>query len=401
MLDRITRRPPAVLAGQVGPRSLWVILVAWSVGWSLLAARGGGYSWHYFAEGSHLLINPGVNGGGLHLYAAHPDLQIGPMALLVAVPLNALGPTGGRLVAELTLALLGPLLLYVLVVARRRLTGASPAPVLLLGTGLLVMPVWSEVATHFTHLDDALALSFCVLAVLAVIARRPYLSAGLLAAAIDSKPWAAGFVVLILSLPSTKRWRAALLTALGVAGAWLPFVLADPMTLALSRFTIENVDNSALHALGVHTANTPSWDRPAQAILGIVVAIVCVRRGRWAAVPLAVVAARLLLDPQTYPDYGSGLLVATAILDLLTPGRRWPLWTAAAGTWYVANGVAGALLQPEQVGTLRALFMVGVLVTLCLLPDRTRRSRGHRVGSQARSAPRRREADLVAGARAR
>ena len=401
MLDRITRHPPAGLARQVGPRRLWVILVAWAVGWSLLAARGGGYSWHYFAEGSHLLINPGVNGGGLHLYAAHPDLQIGPIALLVAVPLNALGPTGGRLGAELTLALLGPLLLYVLVVARRRLTGASPAPVLLLGTGLLVIPVWSEVATHFTHLDDALALSFCVLAVLAVIARRPYLSAGLLAAAIDSKPWAAGFVVLILALPSAKRWRAALLTALGVAGAWLPFVLADPMTLALSRFTIDNVDDSALHALGVHTANTPSWDRPAQAILGIVVAIVCVRRGRWAAVPLAVVAARLLLDPQTYPYDSSGLLVVTAILDLLTPGRRWPLWTAAAGTWYVANSVGGALLQPEQVGALRALFMVGVLVTLCLLPDRTRRSRDLRVGSQARSAPRRREADLVAGARAR
>ena len=391
----------AALAGRVGRRRLWVVLVAWTLGWSLLAARGGGYSWHYFAQGADLLINPGVNGGGLHLYAVHPDLQIGPIALLVAVPLNALGPTGGRLAAELALALLGPLLLYVLVLARRRLTGTSPAPVLLLGTGLLVMPVWSQVATRFTHLDDALALSFCVVAVLAVIARRPYLSAGLLAAAVDSKPWAAGFVVLILALPSATRWRAALMTTLGVLGVWLPFVLADPMTLALSRFTIENVDDSALHALGVNTANTPSWDRPAQVILGIAVAVVCVRRGRWAAVPLAVVTARLLLDPQTYPYYSSGLLVATAILDLLTPGRRWPLWTAAAGTWYVANSAAGALLQPEQVGILRALFMVGVLVTLCLLPDRTRRSRGLRVGSQARSAPLRHEVDLGAGARAR
>ena len=401
MLDRIARGPLTGLAGRVGPRRLWVILVAWTVGWSLLAARGGGYSWHYFAQGADLLINPGVNGGGLHLYAVHPDLQIGPIALLVAVPLNALGPTGGRLAAELALALLGPLLLYVLVLARRRLTGTSPAPVLLLGTGLLLMPVWSEVATRFTHLDDALALSFCVVAVLAVIARRPYLSAGLLAAAIDSKPWAAGFVVLILALPSATRWRAALLTALGVLGAWLPFVLADPMTLALSRFTIENVDDSALHALGVNTANTPSWDRPAQVILGIAVAIVCVRRGRWAAVPLAVVTARLLLDPQTYPYYSSGLLLATAILDLLTPGRRWPLWTAAAGSWYVSNGIAGALLQPAQVGALRALFMVGVLVALCLLPDRAGRSRGSRGGSHADSAPLLREADLVAGARAR
>jgi len=46
---------------------------------------------------------------------------------------------------------------------------------------------------------------------------------------------------------------------------------------------------------------TPSWDRAGQLLLGGAVALVAVRRGRWAAVPLAVVVARLLLDPATYP----------------------------------------------------------------------------------------------------
>lgn len=190
-----------------------------------------------------------------------------------------------------------------------------------------MLPVWCQVATHFTHLDDALALAFASLAVWAVVARRPCLTGLLLAAAIDSKPWAVGFIVLILALPARDRIRSATLTAVAVALAWLPFILADPRTLAVGRFTIDNVDNSALRALGVHTANTPTWDRPAQLILALAVAVLCIRRGRWAAVPLAVVTARLLLDPQTYPYYSSGLLVCAAILDLLTRDRRLPLWT--------------------------------------------------------------------------
>lgn len=360
--------PHAHLPSGVTGGLIWAVLVVWTGLWGLLAARGGAYSWHYFAQGADLLTHPRAADAGLHLYAAHPDLQIGPLALLTAIPLHTLGPWGGTVFAPLLLTLLGPVILKVLVLARQRLTGAPIPPLLLLSTGLFVLPVWCQVATHFTHLDDALALAFASLAVWAVVARRPCLTGLLLAAAIDSKPWAVGFIVLILALPARDRIRSATLTAVAVALAWLPFILADPRTLAVGRFTIDNVDNSALRALGVHTANTPTWDRPAQLILALAVAVLCIRRGRWAAVPLAVVTARLLLDPQTYPYYSSGLLVCAAILDLLTRDRRLPIWTAAAAVWYITDQVASGHMTPGQVGLIRALYCATVLAALCLLP---------------------------------
>ncbi|WP_147068527.1 hypothetical protein [Terrabacter aerolatus] len=241
---------------------------------------------------------------------------------------------------------------------------------LLLFTGMLTLPVWCQVASHFTHLDDALALAFCVAAVAAVAADRPYLAAVALAASIDSKPWALGFVVLLLVLPRERRVRAAALTGAGVAVAWLPFLVADPRTLQLGRFRIDNVDDSALRALGVQAANTPSWDRPAQLLLGVAVAAVCVARGRWSAVPLAVVTSRLLLDPETYAYYSSGLLVATAVVDLLRPARRLPLWTAAATAWFLLDRYCSGLLPPEGLGLLRAAYCLTVLAVLVGAPRR-------------------------------
>jgi len=303
--------------GSPPTRRTWAFLLLWGGVWALLAARGGGYSWHYFAQGADLLIHVGTPGAGLQLYAAHPDLQIGPLALLAAVPLQAAGPVGGRVLAQVILTLLGPLLLVVLCRARPSAAGQLVTARQLLVTGLLVLPVWAQLATHFTHLDDALALAFTVGAVAAVIHRRGVTAALLLAAAVDAKPWALGFTVLLLALPAGQRRRAALVTGAGVAIAWLPFLLADPRTLAAGGFTIDNADDSALRALGVHTGGTPAWDRPAQLLLGVAVALLCLRRGRWAAVPLAVVATRLLLDPQTYGYYSSGLLVTQ-------PSSTWP-----------------------------------------------------------------------------
>ncbi|HEV7146162.1 MAG TPA: hypothetical protein VGN48_04095 [Pedococcus sp.] len=358
---------PALVLATTSRRRVWLVLACWAGLWALLAGQGGAYSWHYFALGAHLLAHPGVAGGGLHLYAAHPELQIGPLALAVAVPISAWG--GGPL-AQVLLSATGLLLLKVVADVRVRITARTTPPLLLLTSGMLMLPIWSQVATHFTHLDDALALAFCVAAGAAIVARRPHLTALALAASIDSKPWALGFAALIMVLPREQRLRAALLTAAGTALAWLPFVLADPRTLQLGRFTIDNVDSSALRALGAHTANTPSWDRPAQLALGLVVAAVCVHRGRWHAVPLAVIASRLLLDPETYPYYSSGLLVATVVTDLLQPQRRLPLWTAAAAAWFLLDRYGSVVLSPTDLGMLRAAYCIAVLTALVVARSR-------------------------------
>jgi len=111
---------------------------------------------------------------------------------------------------------------------------------------------------------------------------------------------------------------------------------------------------------------TPSWDRAGQLLVGGAVALVAVRRGRWAAVPLAVVVARLLLDPATYPYYTAGLLLACAAVDLLTPRRQLPLWTAAAAGLYLLDQIGTEALSAGTLGAVRALYCLVVLAMLVL-----------------------------------
>ncbi len=342
----------------------WWLLTVWTVMWAAWDARGGGYSWHYFQDGAWLLTHPGVPGAGLHLYATHPQLQIGPLALLVAIPGQWLPTEIARLLAEAGLAVLGLAMLRTLERTRAHLTGRPVPMSLLLGVGAVAVPVWGQVATHYTHLDDALAMAFAVVALRALVARRPLLLALALAAAADAKPWALGFAVLLVALPAGQRRRAALVTATAVAAVWLPFMIADPQTLLIGRFTIDTAADSALRALGVTDPATPPWDRPAQVIVGAVIGLLGVRRGGWPLVPLAVVAARMLLDPQTYPYYSSGLLIAAAAADLLHPRRALPLWTFALAAWVSLDAVTSSALPPAVHSVARAVVCLTTLLAI-------------------------------------
>jgi len=291
-------------------------------------------------------------------------LQFGPLTLLAAVPLRHLDPWQGRVAATVLLTVMGLVVLAGLVRVREYTDRVHNS--LLLLTGLLLLPVWCELATHYAHLDDALALGFAVLALRALRTGHPAATALLLAAAADSKPWALAFGVLLLALPAAQQRRSAAVFAGALALAWLPFLLADPRTLSsLGQFTIHTSASSALRALGVTSPATPGWDRPAQLLLGAAVAFVAVRRGRWAAVPLAVLAARLL-DPATYPYYTAGLLVACAAVDLLTPDRRLPLWTAAAAGFYAVEQLGTVALSPGTLSTVRPCYCLAVLALLVL-----------------------------------
>jgi len=198
----------------------------------------------------------------------------------------------------------------------------------------------------------------------ALVARRPLLLAMALAAAADAKPWALGFAVLLVALPVEHRRRAALVTAAAVAAVWLPFVIADPQTLMIGRFTIDTAADSALRALGVKDPVTPPWDRPAQVILGAVIGLLAVRRGRWPLVPLAVVAARMLLDPQTYSYYSSGLLIAAAAADLLHRRRVLPVWTLVLAAWVSLDAVTGSALPPTVHSVARAVVCLTTLLAI-------------------------------------
>lgn len=357
-------RPPEAGRSPNHPvrRRVWRLLTAWTVTWGLLHAVGAGFSWHFFSLGARLLGSSSPTSGGLHLYAAHPELQIGPLALVAAIPLTHLDAWQGRVVAILLLTAEGPLLLAALVRIRERVAPVSDPLVLV--TGLCLLPVWTEVATHFAHLDDALALGALVLAGAAVQRGAAATTGLLLATATDCKPWALACAALLLALPSGQRLRGGVFMAGGLVLAWAPFFLADPGTMALSHFTIPNVPDSALNAIGVHAGSTPGWDRAAQLALGFGVAALAVRRGNWPRALLAVVCARLLLDPETYAYYTSGVLVGAALIDIHRPRRVFPMWTAAAALFYLAETPLAPILPAHVLGLVRAGYCLTVLAMI-------------------------------------
>jgi hypothetical protein len=222
----------------------------------------------------------------------------------------------------------------------------------LLFAGLLFLPVWAELTTHFAHLDDLLALAFSVAALHAVDRRHPVWAGLALAAAVDAKPWAAAFVVLLLALPR-RQWLIALAAFTGgIAVVWLPFLLANPRTLAVVHFTIPNDPSSALRVLGVTAARTHGA-RLAQLLLRVKAARE--RFGRpLAAVLLVALAARIMLDPAVYAYYTSGALLGTIVIDLVVTRWRLPWVTATAAGPAVRRAVHPRTdpVHPARAGNL-------------------------------------------------
>lgn len=138
-----------------------------------------------------------------------------------------------------------------------------------------------------------------------------------LALAMDSKPTALGFAMLLFALPRQSWLRAGLWCAGLVAVAWLPFFIGNADSFAATGFAIPNQPASALRWLGVGDAETPGWDRPAQAALSLVLGGIAVWRKRWTAVVLLGANARIVLDPSVYTYYTASVLLGTLLWDVI------------------------------------------------------------------------------------
>jgi hypothetical protein len=348
------------------------LLSGWALLWLVILAVHGGYSWHYFTQGSALLFSgasAGAPAGGLHLYANYPQLQIGPFTFAIADLLQRIGPSHGLYAAEAVMSALGVLVLYCLEriaqVVRPDLehTGRYRATMLIGGAVFLVG--WVDLAAGYAHLDDVLALVCATLAVWAAVEELPAIAGICVGLAVDSKPWALVFLPLILTAPKHGRRPAAVCTAAVILLAWLPFITGDWHTLTAAGYTITNEPSSALRALGVTSAGTPSWDRAAQIVLGCTLGAIAVRRQRWAAVILLGVGARIALDPGVYAYYTAGVLLGALIWDLLGTRRPLPLWTlTSAAALSIAPMLTSdaALLGQIRLG-LVAAFTLAVLLT--------------------------------------
>ena len=362
-----TAGPPAT--GQRPARRRRALMLTSLTGWTVICSAAlapGGGSWHFFELGGQTLadLDDGLR-AGLHVYAEHPELQIGPLALLVAAPFAAAGDLG-LLAVQLLGAATGPLLVWVVADTARCWHGGGRWndrwSATTVAAGLAFIPVWTYLGVGVTHLDDVLALALTAFAVRAVAQRRPLLAATLLGLAVDAKPWALPFLALLLVFEPRDRIRGALVAGGVVAAAWLPFFLADPATMAAVHFTIPNSDVSALRALGVTDPVTPGWDRAAQAVLGVALAVAAVRRGRWSATVLLVVAARIALDPGPNRYYAAGAALGALVWDLVGSRSRWPWWTVA--TLLVLFGTRYLPLAPAWHGTITLVFCLSCLLVL-------------------------------------
>jgi hypothetical protein len=340
-------------------------LTGWTALWFVLLApgknrypAGGGIAWRPFlVQGSRGLFT-GVFRcfaarqsvpGGLHLYANCPSLQIGPLAFVMAEPIRYLGGHSGLVAAELVLSAMGLTVLAVLrriaVTARPELAGSRDLGWAFLAGGAIFVIGWQELAVAYAHLDDGLVLIAIVLATWAAVRGRPVLTGLAFGLAVDAKPWALAFLPVLLLSAGLAAWQApnlaarpvrasirpclaaAATAALVTLAGWLPFFLAAPRTSLAFHYKIANIADSSLRVLGVASAQTPPWDRPAQLAIGCLLGGLAIWRGRWPAVILLGVGARIALDPATHSYYTAGVLAGALLWDLLGARRPWPAWT--------------------------------------------------------------------------
>ncbi|QNP71769.1 hypothetical protein IAG44_21625 [Streptomyces roseirectus] len=360
----------------IGQRTHLVLLAAWTLLWFAVVEPHGGFSWHYLRTGGELIY--GGEGGGLNLYAHHPELQMGPVSFLVAGLFNPFSQHTGQFLAAALMSFLG---LVILVLVGRSAawhmlgTGTNHQRLRqrVLVAGLAFIPMWIEVAVRFGHLDDVLALFFTTLAVRALTRGNAVATGAFLALALDSKPTALAFVPLLLALPR-RHWLRALLTCAAlVAAAWLPFFIDAPHSYAAAQFTIPVQPASPLRWLGVGTPDTPPWGRPAQAALALTLGCLAVARGRWPAVVLLGANARIALDPSVYTYYTASVLLGTLLWDTIGQRRLIPWWT-----WIgLLTLYAPVLTIPDAAtrGLLRLAFVVISTLYVLFRPLRPRTRR--------------------------
>jgi hypothetical protein len=386
----LDRRLGGRLGGRAGGAAVWVLICGWTALWGWDRNRQSGVSWHFLTTGTQALFGD----SGLHLYARHPDLQIGPLAFAVVELLGPLPSGAAKAAAQVLMTAVAPLLLLVLAplladglgdgLARRRLR--------LLLAGLVLAPAWTVLSVRWMHLEDVLALLLSVVAVRFVAqGSRPGApalavpAAGLaLGAAMAAKPWAAGFAPILLAFPLTSLLAAAACAAAVTLAAWMPFVVADHGTLEAFRPPVGVSDSSGLWTFGYRGSVVPSWGRTAQLVLAPVAALGAVVRRRWPGVLLVAVAVRLALDPQDIGYYAAAAVLAALVFDLLV--TRWSVPWAALITWAVqwqpfahdfANRFTtehGAALwffqHPQVVGVAHLVWAAAAVLLVVAVPGR-------------------------------
>ncbi|RFA12998.1 hypothetical protein B7R21_09130 [Subtercola boreus] len=345
-------------------RRPWPALILWAALWAGAHVLEHGWSWHFLRAGARAL----VSGHPLSLYALHPELQMGPLAFVAAAPFSLLLPEQpGEILALIAMTGIGLLALREI----RTLTGASRhAPERnrrWFLASLVILPVWAEVAVHWGHLDDALALLAALIGLRLLRTGHPIAAAVLFALAVDCKPWAVPLAALLLLAPRRRWLPVALVWGVVVAAAWAPFILGDPQTLTALRFAIPIDPASTLRLFGTPGDSTPGWDRYVQLGGAFALAAVAVWKKRWAGAFLIVFAVRMLLDPATKNYYDVGLVIGAGIFDISLALTVVP-WLSIAAVLLVYLPSYALMGLTTERSILRTVVLGLLVVAVFVLP---------------------------------
>lgn len=298
------------------------------------------FDWRFAISGAHYLLS-----GHLSVYADMPQVQMGPLSLLLA------GVLPGPVYLVAMCALL-PLMLWMMTLLyppSNRTYGLA------LTGGLFLAWPWAVFAVQ-GHGDDALVMVGVVAMVLGCKSHRDALVIGGFLVAIAAKPTA----ILFLPLAFVFSRRAGIAAALGGAMLWAPFVLANvPGFLAAGRGQGKISSFSVPDLLGgVPYGAFPAWVRPAQLIGGAALCIFLARRSGPAAAVAGVFALRVLLEPATWNYYLTAVIAAAILLDL-DSHRRVPWGTTLAFVSFIVAFNTPAAMVP---GVIRIVSLTGVLI---------------------------------------
>lgn len=326
-------------------RARYPILTIWAgvlLALVLTHPQGPGGDALYFREGFALLVHGGYDephrfitihhsGGGLQLYAKHPTIQIGPLALLISGAEQAVSAFGTWFVPVVTTGLGLGALRAVEVLADRYTPGRRESlHRLILTAGPFLMYAWVQAFVLWRHVDDMLVLLGVIGAMFSILHRKPWLLGITIGLAGAAKPTALAFLPLLFAFDLRDNLKAIGTASALLTACWLPFLIGEPATLHAGVPQMTVAQSSGLTVLGFSVYSTPPHlTRVVQ--MGVVLAAgaVAMRRGRWYLVPLIGFGLRAALDPAVVSYYAVSIIVGAVIADAL-PRPKSPITTVVA-----------------------------------------------------------------------
>ena len=300
--------------------------------------------WHFYTEGADALFGS----SGLHLYADHPLVAVGPLALVVTRGLMLVANDQARQVAAaLATAAVLPAFVVIQQLSRSR-------HLWLLYWSPLVLVAWMDSSLNGQP-GDAWAMLAVVAAVAALARGQAGVCGVLVGVSVLLKPWTVPLLLLPLAFgPGRERLRGVTAGVLTASVGYIPFLVADWHTLAAGHTPIMLEARSSLMLMGGDAALP--YVRALQWGLGAAVVARLSLRGNAFAAIAAMAAVRLLFEPAPMPYYVLALAVGALLSDVADRRGVFTLWASLATL--LLTPFAGPAVY------LRSGILVAVLVDL-------------------------------------